>query len=54
MMNDRAKVVPAQPGLWLVMLSPGEPGELIEQPLIAWDLSSVVYDIGAVPYWCIG
>ena len=53
MMNDRAIVVPAQPGLWLVMLSrglvAGEPWELTEQPLIAWDLSSVVYDIGAVP-----
>ena len=54
MMNDRAIVVPAQPGLWLVMLSrglvAGEPWELTEQPLIAWDLSSVVYDIGAVPF----
>ena len=53
MMNDRAIVVPAQSGLWLVMLSRGlvadEPWELTEQPLIAWDLSSVVYDVGAVP-----
>jgi hypothetical protein len=52
-MNDRAVVIPAQPGLWLVVLSrgpvAGEPWELAEQPLIAWDLSSVVYDIGAVP-----
>ena len=52
-MNDRTIIVPAQAGLWLVMLSPGpaadEPWELVEQPLIAWDLSSVIYDIGAVP-----
>ena len=52
-MNDRTIIVPAQAGLWLVMLSPGpaanEPWELVEQPLIAWDLSSVVYDFGAVP-----
>ena len=36
-MNDRTIIVPAQAGLWLVMLSPGpaadEPWELVEQPL---------------------